>query len=156
MRSRIQSTVTALVMLIAVMACDPSRWFSPNTRVTGDLFAARVKWGAHGFSRYEFTMEVGGCECSFISPVRVTVTNGVIDGVYRIGSSTALPQGEWAEYRSVEGLFSTADDAINRNAWAVHGDYDPVRDFPRELYIDWNGETVDDEIRYRISDVRAR
>ena len=93
------------------------------------------------------------CECSdhLGQPVKVTVTNGVIESVVYAESGELIHSGDppvvdgSPRYYMINGLFEVIQDAIDDEADQITVSYDSEFGYPTNIEIDWNINAIDDE-----------
>lgn len=131
------------LLSITAAACD-----SPFGLGDGDgerLEDNRARWAARGFESYDLTVQ-RLCFCGSVEPVRVEVRNG--QPVSVVVAGTGEPVLMPASFPTVPGLFDIVEDAIERDAHELHVEYDPDRGVPVRIEIDYNENTVDEEVTW--------
>lgn len=119
--------------------------------VSPDLEAARARWQAASLDRYRMTLQ-RICFCpspDYTGPFEVTVADGEVQAVTLNGAAVDAERGE-----SVEALFALIDDAYERGAVDVALEFDPDLGYPTSIGIDYSFQMADEEIGYRVSNVR--
>lgn len=117
------------------------------------LEANRELWTARGPTSYAFVYEVN-CFCASpaLDPVRITVESGVVTGAVRVETGEELE----GEFPTVEALFERIRDAIDREAYQISAGYDPDLGYPRDVFIDYRRNTIDEEFGFLASDLEAQ
>ncbi len=93
------------------------------------------------------------CECSdnFGQPVKVTVTNGVIESVVYAESGELVSSGDppvisgSPRYHTIDRLFDVIQEAIDNEADQITVSYDSEFGYPTNIDIDRNINAIDDE-----------
>ncbi len=116
------------------------------------LNAAEARWDREGPTSYAYTLN-RACFCGFEGPVRISVENDVVVDVRVIATDEVLPAESWQWYPSIRELFAILDDAIELPAGKVTVTFDATLGYPKEAYIDWYSNAIDDEIGYYASDI---
>ena len=121
----------------------------------GDIFGSgdqneldenRQKWLDAGITNYTYRQD-RSCFCGFAGPADVTVLNGEIVSVRSFWPDTTdVAPNNFDIFDTVNGLFSTIDDAIDQNAHQLDVTYDEQLGFPTMIAIDYIENTIDDEI----------
>jgi hypothetical protein len=142
---------TGLASLLALAAT--------SALADAELDAARARWQSAALSAYEYGYHKY-CECHRDSPPEtiVTVRADQVVGVRHrpVGSTTEVPAAEknLEYYWTVDGLFGLIASAQARGV-QVRAQYDPALGFPREVYIDYDGDFIGDELDVRLTAVSA-
>ncbi|SRR5690606_22207352 len=131
-------------------AGQPSPPGPPADSVRAALDAARARWDAAGIVDYAFVYEeVCFCLPEDRGPFAITVRDGAV--------ASATYQGEPANarrtYPTVDSLFATVEDALDRGAESVRVTFDPVLGYPAEASIDYEAMVADEELGFRVSDL---
>ena len=116
----------------------------------GDLRAARSTWRAAKLVDYEYGYRKY-CACHPDSPPEtiVTVRNGEVVGVRHrpadAGNEVQAEARNLKYYWTIDELFELIDSAQRRGA-QVRATYDSRRGFPTEIHIDYDKNTIGDEL----------
>jgi hypothetical protein len=113
------------------------------------LEQAEAKWATEGPSSYVVTLR-RICYCGEVEPRQVTVVDGVVTDVRLVGAAAPLPFEHWQWYPSVEALFVMLREAIDMPAHDIEAEYDPVRGYARDVWIDWSMNIADEEVGFVI------
>lgn len=131
------------LLSITVAACD-----SPFGLGDGEgqrLEDNRARWAARGFASYDLTVQ-RLCFCGSVEPVRVEVRNGQPLSVVFAATGEPVPMA--ASFPTVPGLFDIVEDAIERDAHELDVDYDPALGVPVRIEIDYEENTIDEEVTW--------
>ncbi len=157
--------LAALLMSLAGCAAPapveaPDEGF-PNQPVLGsgapaerspDLDAARARWADAGLDAYAMTLQ-RICFCpspDYTGPFDVVVRDGGLESVRLNGAAVESERG-----MTVAGLFDLIDEAYDKGAETVDVAYDPELGHPTSIGIDYDTRMADEEIAYRVTDLRA-
>ena len=117
-----------------------------------EFVAARERWTEADLGAYSMTLQ-RICFCptpDYTGPFEVAVRDGAIETVMLEGASVDVERGE-----TVEALFDLIAEAYERGAESIAVDYDPEWGYPTSVGIDYSAQMADEEIAYRVSDLRA-
>lgn len=136
-----------LIAALAVIAgCSSSTGTNGGT---SELDLNRQRWADQKLARYEFTYN-RSCFCAPITPLRVSVRDGVVVGVTVIATGASIsPSG----IPTVDSLFALIDRGITNHYAQMRVTYDSALGYPREIYSDGSVQIADDEITYTIRDL---
>ncbi len=116
--------------------------------------SARQNWENAAPRNYSFVFE-RHCYCAGPNRVRVRVRGG------KVAEVQSLPDGQrftdpdtLRSYPTVEELLSLIDRAVARKPDNLTITYDRYLGYPSRIYIDYSYRVADDEIDYRLSDLR--
>lgn len=137
----------ALLALFAAAACDSP--FGLGDDGEGDLEDNRELWENRGFASYDLTVRQL-CFCGFVEPVRVMVRNGVRTGVIVVSSGDPVTAPFADHFPDVPGLFDIVEDAIERDAHELEVRYDPTLGVPVHIEIDYEENTIDEEVTWDV------
>lgn len=113
--------------------------------------AARERWAEAGLDAYQMTLQ-RICFCpmpDYTGPFEVVVRNGAIETVTLDGATVDAERGE-----TVAALFELIAEAYERGAEEIAVEYDPEWGYPTSVGIDYSTQMADEEIAYRVSDLR--
>ncbi|HJU73950.1 MAG TPA: DUF6174 domain-containing protein [Gemmatimonadaceae bacterium] len=151
--------MTGLVRLSAALALviGPVLGCVDATSPDSELEAARRRWADSGPTSYAITIS-RSCECTpeMTGPVVVSVRNRVVESRTYTRTGTAVASGSIELFPSVEGLFRLIADAIAQRAASLVVRYDPTLGHPIVISIDWDADTVDDEVAYQVRELVLR
>jgi hypothetical protein len=141
--------IPAVMLLMATSACLPT---GPDD--TAALRQGMLRWAARAPSSYEIVLRRTGCECTpaMLATVRVTVRDGEVQAVIDIQTGEPVTT-ELYHAMTVEQLFAVVSDALDQNAYSVAVEYDDDWGYPRDIYIDYDREMVDDELSITAQDL---
>lgn len=136
--------------------------FDPGSDDLAEIRAARQAWARQGLHAYSFTYDIG-CFCGTRVPTRVVVRADTVNALFdaRTGEVLTPEQMGWLGgeasfrrlYPTVDELFDRLEEAA-RKGNRVEFRFDPARSFPAEAFIDYIARAIDDEVTYRISELR--
>lgn len=151
-RSLFRDPLPALVLgvgLLVAAGCSDG----PLGPARDSLQANQELWSARGPASYAYVYEVN-CFCASpaLDPVRITVESGVVTGAVRAETGEELE----GEFPTVEALFERIRDAIDRGAYQISAGYDPDLGYPRDVFIDYRKNTIDEEFGFLASGLEVR
>lgn len=128
----------------------------PDDEDSEAVEAAWERWQQARPASYVYAVELL-CFCGDRGPVRVSVdASGGVERVY-VDGGEEVPEDRAAWFPTVDGLFETIRDAIDRDAHAIDVEYDPVTGVPTEVFIDYQVNVADEEQGFRVTEpVTAR
>jgi hypothetical protein len=147
---------SALAALLAVgaMACssdlDTDLWSFYRDQLT----EGRALWSQHAGAAYTMRYEEY-CSCGTdVGPVFIEVdATGAITAITDAVSGEAMPEAEWSDAWTVEGLFDRLDEAISQRVASYEARYDGTDGYPTSAAIDYEHATSGDEVNFRITQV---
>ena len=104
-----------------------------------ELDRNRTLWEARGADDYAYWYYRACANCEGNLPARVTVKNGVARSEVRGSAST------------IDGWFGVIQGAIDKGAARVDVTYDPQLGYPAKVFIDYDADVADEELRVEIS-----
>lgn len=157
--------ILALALLAPLAGCPAPAEVTPEggipeqfPMVTGtpaerspELDAARQRWDDAGLEGYQMTL-ARLCFCpspDYTGPFEVRVAQSKVASVMLNGTGVPADRGV-----SVEALFELIEDAYKRGAESVSVSFDPALGYPTSIGIDYSMQMADEEIGYRVSDLR--
>ena len=118
-----------------------------SVQVTLDL--ARARWESKGSDDYTVEYEWRRLHPACGTPIKLTVKNGAVESATYLNSDEAL-HPDLARYKefapTIDDLFDMIQRALNIRAYFVSAKYDPFLGYPKAVGIDYDYDTVDDEI----------
>jgi len=147
--------VSILIGAVLISACDHSNQsdstnFAVEQKALNDHMAL---WQRSNFASYQYVFRKQ-CFCGPLDDIVVVVLNGQVSQAYHLMSGIYLSAQELAYVLSIEQLFSTIQDAIDRKAFKLNVTYDPQLGFPQFISIDYSQNVADDEIAYTARNVQ--
>ena len=139
----------ALLGLVAASSCVDNKLTTPG----GQLQTAWAKWSLSAPVAYQMTFQKT-CFCSpaVTRAIIVVFRNHAIESAkYADNGADASAAGAL----NIDGVFSTINDALGRNAATISASYDPVLGYPLSVFIDYNAATADDELTITISNFQV-
>jgi hypothetical protein len=149
-----RATVPAKQSLLAALFCVIAL---PCVAQEEALATGRDRWQAAGLADYEYGYQKF-CECHPESPPETFVTvraREVVAVRHRPQNSSAETPAEARNlqfYWTVDGLFALLESALGRGA-QVRAQYDGTLGYPTQIYIDYDGNFIGDELDLRITRV---
>ncbi len=118
----------------------------------------RAKWEAalqNSDGQIEYTRQQS-CFCLYdvVRPMNVTEQNGEIIAANYADTGEAVPENIRENLASVSDIFDRLYNAYQSNAERIDVSYDPDYGYPSSVYIDQSSMIADEEMSYRISDMK--
>lgn len=130
-----------------------------DPQLRSELADAMARWASSGSADYDYVF-TRTCFCpeEFVGPYRVAVRAGVVTTASFKGTDLfdigILEIGRYDEIiKTVPGVFAEIARAL-AEAHRIDVTYHPVSGYPTDVYIDWEQTTADEEVGYRIEDLR--
>lgn len=116
--------------------------------------SAKQKWQNTNARHYIYTLQ-RSCFCppEFRKPMRIRVDNNDIKLVLLVPENTEKPT-DFAGAKTVDGLFTLIEQAIQRKAASIKVSYDARFGYPTNIAIDYNKRIADEEVYYKASGMR--
>ena len=140
-------------MLAPLCGCDILRLGDDRHVDTQSLLdSSRKTWDSQMASNYQFNFQ-WSCYCTmdFVAEVNITVGENRIQGAAFIESDVPIPLNAAIErYKVMDGLFDLLQSAIDENAHTIAAKYHPELGYPTEVWIDYEQNSVDEELGFSI------
>ena len=121
-----------------------------------ELDRNRALWEASRADDYSFVLTpICFCPQDLLDPVRISVLGGVVGSVAYAESGNAPDHDGYGRYVTIDELFDTIQEAIDRKAAAVAVTYDPDFGYPTDAQLDYDTRMADEEYRFTASDYTA-
>jgi hypothetical protein len=87
----------------------------------------------------------------FVAEVNITVRENRIHGAVLVEGDVPIPLDAAVErYKVMDGLFDLLQSAIDENAHTITAKYHPELGYPTEVWIDYEQNSVDEELGFSI------
>jgi hypothetical protein len=110
------------------------------------------KWAESGIEDYRFRFK-RLCFCVFVDLVEIEVVDGEIVSVVVVETGEPPHTDIMDTFLTIDGIFAEIRDAIDRDAFSPSVTYHETLGYPTEVDIDYEENTVDEEMSYRASGV---
>ena len=118
-----------------------------------ELDRNRALWEASRAGDYSFVLTpICFCPQDLLDPVRISVLGGVVASVAYAESGKAPDHDGYGRYVTIDDLFDTIQEAIDRKAAQVAVTYDPEIGYPTDTKLDYDARMADEEYRFTASD----
>jgi len=109
-------------------------------------------WAAQNIASYQYQLQVS-CFCppAVTDPVIIKVRDGTAESVAYAATGMPAESQFFERYDTLDKLFQVINQALEGKAAEISVSYDETLGFPRQIYIDFVKEAVDDEIAYNVS-----
>ena len=153
-RFRLSIGLVSLIPLIAGCAI-----FSPDGgNFQEELDAHRATWNGGGITNYQVQFQrlcrFFGCNTDLIIPVRLTVRDGIITEVVDLDTDEVVTDAPSGTFLTVDQLFDSIQDAIDRDAADIDIRYDEQLGYPINVDIDINRGVFGDEAVFELRDLQ--
>ena len=149
--ARLGSLLMAGALLVAACGLIPSPLPS-GSALAGDLRAAQERWASKAVDSYQLTLQYN-CFCPFRDPIRVTVEDGRVTAVTKLGGAAVNPQDVQWYPLLVESAFRAVQD--NLGADEIEVTFDPAFGFPAHVNANPDDQTYDEEFSFDVTDFVA-
>lgn len=137
--------------LCAVAACGDA---GVGIETLSEIERNRARWERLGIDSYAYAVE-RRCFClpEALGPVRVTVSDGVVTLRSYVDSGEAVSESRAELFPSVDGIFLTLLDAVERDAFRIDVTFDPASGVPLDVWIDYERDVADEELGFRVTEM---
>ena len=112
----------------------------------------RALWTSTGATDYSFELAPRAMfQYELREPVRIEVVNRVKSTVKYVESGITPKHDSIERYVTIDGLFDTIQDAIDRKAYSIFVSYDRNFGYPTNAGFDYSYFTVDEEYGFAVS-----
>ena len=140
-------------MLGQLCGCDILRLGDDQHVDTQSLLDSNRKmWDSQMASNYQFYFQ-WSCYCTmdFVAEVNISVRENRIQGAAFVESDVLIPIDAAIErYKVVDSLFDLLQSAIDDNAHTIAAKYHLELGYPTEVWIDYEQNSVDEELGFSI------
>lgn len=146
------AAVTAAAML--VVGCSDSSGPDPEPEVLRDLVENASDWGDLGITDYSFTATVS-CFCAgeLFRPATVVVRDNAVESASYVDDGQPVDPVFLPAYQTIDEMFETIANAIERDAVVLEVTYDPELHYPTDVYIDMSEMIADEEQGFTATDL---
>jgi hypothetical protein len=136
-----------LALLLTPASCSEDK--PEYTDLRNRLSANRLAWDENGSADYQFDFKwICFCVIEYTRLARITVTSDSVTAASFVGDGSIVPPDELGRYRTVEGLFDLIEHAINGGAASITAAFDSALGYPTDVNIDYDADTVDEELGF--------
>jgi hypothetical protein len=132
--------------------------FQPDAKVEKNVRKAKKqarRWREQGISNYQFDFQwICFCVEDYRRAVTITVRNNVITEVRYLDNNERVEPANFDRYRTIDELYALIKDAGARNADRIDITYDANLNFPMTGYIDYSYRLMDEEIKFKVSNLQ--
>ena len=117
-----------------------------------ELDRNRALWEASGADDYSYVLApICFCPQDLLDPVKISVLGGFVASVAYAESGKAPEHDGYGRYVTIDDLFDTIQEAIDRKAAQITVSYDPQTGYPTEAKLDYDARMADEEYRFTAS-----
>ena len=116
------------------------------------LDSNRKKWDSEMASNYQFNFQ-WSCYCAmdFVAEANIIVRENRVHSAAFVEGDVPIPHNVATErYEAIDGLFDILQSAIDENAHTIAANYHPDLGYPIEVWIDYEKNSVDEELGFTI------
>lgn len=140
-------------MLAPLCGCDILRLGDDrHVDTQSRLDSNRKMWDSQMASNYRFNFQ-WSCYCTmdFVAEVNISVRENRIHGAVLVEGDVPIPLDAAIErYKVMAGLFDLLQSAIDDNAYTITTKYHSEMGYPTEVWIDYEQQSVDEELGFSI------
>ena len=134
-----------IALLVSLVGCTGSG--------TNELDNAQARWEENRPSSYSFVF-VRSCECIDAGrEIEVSVTGDAITAARYLDDNTPVMGVALTSLSTVDDVFLTIADAIDRDAFSLSVQYDATLGYPTNVSVDYDKQIADDEFSLRLEDL---
>jgi hypothetical protein len=90
------------------------------------------------------------CGVELVRPVEITVRDGAPLSVTYEDTGEPADRELFSRFETVGELFDVLDAAFNEGAASVSAEYDAEFGYPRQVFIDYTGNVIDEELGWSV------
>ena len=129
------------------------RAIDKGTDLQAALDRNRTRWEKSDLKNYDFTFRwICFCIPEFVIPVNISVRDGEITSISREGRE--VPASQFANYRTIDGLFDLLQGALDQNPYSITARFDPCNGAPGKARIDYLQFAIDEEQEFVVESLR--
>ena len=114
-----------------------------------ELDKHRAVWMSNRANSYSYVLTpICFCPVSFVVPVAIRVENETVTSVTFVETGKAPEHDGFGRYVTIDELFDTIQEAIDRKASEITVTYDPEIGYPTEARIDYDARMADEEYTF--------
>ena len=114
-----------------------------------ELDRYRALWEASRAGEYSYVLTpICFCPQDVLDPVRISVLGGLVASVAYTESGKEPEHDGYGRYVTIDDLFDTIQEAIDRRAARVAVSYDPEVGYPTDANLDYDARMADEEYRF--------
>ena len=149
MSAALAGRVLACLLVASAAGCSDVLFESQLDELADNL----ERWEATRPAEYTFAIaRLCFCGPEARGPVRVTVAGSVVVSQHYVDSGEPV-QGEAVEwFPDVDGLFAILGAALEGGAFDVRVSYDASTGVPIDVWIDYDQNTVDEELGFEVTE----
>jgi len=132
-----------------MLICGCSGLFDPDP---DDYEDNLEKWNSSGIEDYSFR-STRQCFCFGVAPVIVRVDADTIVSVTDAATGDPVDPQFLDIYLTIDGIFAVIRDAIEQDVFELSVAYHETLGYPTRVDIDYQENTIDDEITYFASEL---
>lgn len=116
------------------------------------LIAAKQKWEAANLQNYHYSYGYL-CECMPHDAITIVVRNGRVTEAYTKSAHLPIDRGiNDKNIKTMKDIFGFAEQAYAVQASSVRFTFDTQYGYPKNIYVDYNANTADEELHIEVFD----
>ena len=120
-----------------------------NNNVYNTFIEHKKQWDNRQTQNYSFVVKKT-CFCPYEEKIQVTVENNLVIEAKYIPSNSVIDNG--MKQKNIDGYFDMIQEALDNNVYQLTVQYDETYGYPKEIYIDYDEQMVDEEVSYTLTD----
>ncbi len=120
-----------------------------NNNVYNTFIEHKKQWDNRQTQNYAFVVKKT-CFCPYEEKIQVTVENNLVIEAKYIPSNSVIDTG--MKQKNIDGYFDMIQEALDNNVYQLTVQYDETYGYPKEIYIDYDEQMVDEEVSYTLTD----
>lgn len=141
----------AAAVVACVSACSRDVTGTDRAELRQTISSEHAEWRGLAINDYTYDATVWCGDCNVPKdPVRVVVRDGAVTSATRIADGRTLMATQYPMIRTVEGLYSLLQDALERNADSILVRFDTDFHYPSAVQIDYQTSVTGDEVSYSL------
>lgn len=134
-----------LTLVISLALCSLLSSACGGGQARDTLNTKRALWESQALTDYSYHFH-RSCFCVMVDPVVIEVHGAEVTVNYEDGQP--VPSDKLDMFPTIPGLFDMVSDAIAADPYSLEVEYDPTYGYPTRISIDYDKNTVDDEMGY--------
>jgi Family of unknown function (DUF6174) len=142
---------------IPLAADDETNYTLSDLKALGSpLIEARALWNSKNLSSYSYTLQrLCFCLSDFTKTIQLEVRNGMLTSAKYLDSGADVPDNIRPNVFQVESFFDLIDSTQAKGGKVDGLNFDAILGYPTQISLDPIPLAADDEIAYRLADLKA-
>lgn len=150
-----QKIIILFISIYIFAACGTeSKKTNDNTSLSYKKFTENKKrWTASQTKNYSFVVEKSSFS-PYEEKIQTTVENGTIIETKYIPSNLTI--NDSSKQKKIDGYFDIIQEALDENGYQIIVQFDKTYGYPKDIYIDYDEQIVDEEVSYTLTHFAPR